>query len=165
MVFLPECPMHVLTWSTSASNVNFLHRKAKHALGGILFQRLEVPHLSTRHRVHGSGDDALRSAKAELLCASRDLEGLLEYLKRLPVRDDLIREPALSGDGGDSHVGDVLSPHGVGLDEAVQLWKKETVGRMLLRKPVLRAAATTIPRVMLRPASYTSSSRPQKLVA
>jgi hypothetical protein len=57
-----------------------------------------------QHRVHSSGDNALWSAQAELLC--------------------LVGEPARAGDGVDINVGDVLSPHGVGLDEAVELRKK-----------------------------------------
>ena len=90
--------------------------------------RLEVSesYLRTQHRIDGSGDDALRPAKAELL------------------------EPALRRDESDSNVGDVLSPHGVGLDEAVELRKKESAGLLLLRKSVLRAAVTTSPRVRLR---------------
>ena len=37
-------------------------------------------------------------------------EYLLEDLKRLPVLQDLVRKPALMGDGGDGNIGSVLSP-------------------------------------------------------
>ena len=46
-------------------------------------------------------------------------------------------------DGGDSNVGGVLSSHGVGLDETVELWKKESTGLLLPWKPVLRAGGTS----------------------
>jgi hypothetical protein len=46
-------------------------------------------------------------------------------LKRIPVLEDLVRKPALRWDGGDDNVRGVLCPHGVGLNEAVELRKEE----------------------------------------
>ena len=46
-------------------------------------------------------------------------------LKRLPVLEDLVRKSALKRDGGDDNVRGVLSPHGVGLNEPVELRQKE----------------------------------------
>jgi len=47
------------------------------------------------------------------------------------------------------------SSHGLGLYEPVELRKKERASLLLLRKPVLRAAATTSPRARLRRARCT----------
>jgi hypothetical protein len=74
---------------------------------------LVIPSPSSLYQdgVVGSGDDTPLSAKSELLCATRDLKGLLEDLKRLSVSQDLVCNPTVGGHGGDGKIGIVLFLH------------------------------------------------------
>jgi hypothetical protein len=60
---------------------------------------------------------------------------LLKVFKRVRVVEYLKGDPTLQGDGG--QVGSVLSPHIETLMKLVEMWKKERVGLLLLRYPVL----------------------------
>ena len=51
-------------------------------------------------------------ALTQLLLTVRDRKGLFEVFKRLPLREDLLRDPVLGGDAG--NIGVVLSPRVVG---------------------------------------------------
>jgi hypothetical protein len=101
-------------------------------------------------RMGGTGAHMLsKSIKLKLLattsrgrqCRARDGEGLLEYMKRSPVLEDLGGEPLLRRDGG--HVGGVLFPHMEGLMKPSKLRNKKKAGLLLLRIPVFRAASET----------------------
>ena len=61
-------------------------------------------------------------------CTARDRKGLLEVFKRLPLREDLLRDPVLGGDG--DNIGVVFSPRVVGLMKPGKLRKKKSVSRV-----------------------------------
>jgi hypothetical protein len=119
----------------------------KHALGAFSSWK-KVWHLCAEERRLGSGSSGDHTLRGVRKCLLEDLKArdcLLEDLKRLPVLQDLVRKPALMGNGGDGNIGSVISPRKECLIEPVKLRKKERRSLLLLRDSVLRAASTTSP--------------------
>jgi hypothetical protein len=100
---------------------------------------------SSVHNTESSAEVTTRCCvpKPELLSTVRDGQGLLEYLKRSPVLEDLCCNSRLGRDGG--HVGSVLCPHKECLIQTVELRNKERAGLLLLRILVLRAVSEDEP--------------------
>ncbi len=84
----------------------------------------------------------------QLLCTARDRKCLLEVFKRLPMRDDLLRDPVLGGDGG--NIRGVLSPRVVGFMKLGKLRKKKRASLLLVCITVLLTATDTSSRPRLR---------------
>jgi hypothetical protein len=118
---------------------------------GISVRRREasaVPRVATMRCCvpRAGGGPALCGVRKCLLEALKARDCLLEDLKRLPVLQDLVRKPALMGNGGDGNIGrSGLFPRKECLIEPVKLRKKERRSLLLLRDSVLRAASTTSP--------------------
>ena len=84
----------------------------------------------------------------QLLRTAQDHKGLLEVFKRLPLREDLLCDPVLGGDGG--NIGVVLSPRVVGFMKPGKLRKKKRASLLLLCITVLLTATDTSSRPRMR---------------